>query len=122
MACGLQDQGYGVRDMPHYLPEMHQMADRIANPWGQRTPYGPRGAVDQIAAARPERLRSALPSAVARRTTWPTRVDMFLENGVTEDDVDREAAEEEPKRMHSALFSGTPSGGLGLLPTCTTSI
>jgi anaerobic selenocysteine-containing dehydrogenase len=38
--------------------------DRIAHPWGTRTPYGPGG-------------------------TWPTRVDSHLAEGVTEDDVDR---------------------------------
>ncbi|WP_129337835.1 molybdopterin oxidoreductase family protein [Cellulomonas endophytica] len=38
--------------------------DRIAEPWGARTPYGPGG-------------------------TWPTRVDQHLADGVSEDDVDR---------------------------------
>jgi anaerobic selenocysteine-containing dehydrogenase len=38
--------------------------DRIAEPWGTRTPYGP-GEV------------------------WPTRVDSYLADGLTEDDVDR---------------------------------
>ncbi len=38
--------------------------DRIAEPWGTRTPYGP-------------------------GETWPTRVDSFLADGLTEDDVDR---------------------------------
>ncbi|WP_091376590.1 molybdopterin oxidoreductase family protein [Geodermatophilus sp. DSM 45219] len=38
--------------------------DRIAEPWGTRTPYGPGG-------------------------TWPTRVDQYLADGLTEDDVDR---------------------------------
>jgi anaerobic selenocysteine-containing dehydrogenase len=37
--------------------------DRIAEPWGTRTPYG-------------------------RGEPWPTRVDMFLEDGVTADDVE----------------------------------
>jgi anaerobic selenocysteine-containing dehydrogenase len=40
------------------------MTDRIANPWGERTPFGP-GEV------------------------WPVRVDQFLEEGVSEEDVDR---------------------------------
>jgi anaerobic selenocysteine-containing dehydrogenase len=40
------------------------MVDRIADPWGPRTPYGPGG-------------------------TWPTRVDMFLAGGVEESAVDR---------------------------------
>ncbi|MGY1737302.1 molybdopterin oxidoreductase family protein [Geodermatophilus sp. SYSU D00684] len=38
--------------------------DRIAEPWGTRTPYGP-------------------------GETWPTRVDAYLADGLTEDDVDR---------------------------------
>jgi hypothetical protein len=38
--------------------------DRIAEPWGTRTPYGP-------------------------GETWPTRVDQYLADGLTEDDVDR---------------------------------
>ncbi len=40
------------------------MTDRIANPWGSRTPYG-------------------------RDGEWPVRVDQFLEEGVSEDEVDR---------------------------------
>ncbi|WNV73761.1 molybdopterin oxidoreductase family protein [Geodermatophilus sp. DSM 44513] len=38
--------------------------DRIAEPWGTRTPYGP-------------------------GETWPTRVDQYLADGLTEEDVDR---------------------------------
>jgi ferredoxin-nitrate reductase len=38
--------------------------DRIANPWGERTPFGP-------------------------GEDWPVRVDRFLEAGVSEEDVDR---------------------------------
>ncbi len=38
--------------------------DRIAEPWGTRTPYGP-------------------------GETWPTRVDTHLAEGVGEEDVDR---------------------------------
>ncbi len=38
--------------------------DRIAEPWGTRTPYGP-------------------------GETWPTREDSHLADGLTEDDVDR---------------------------------
>jgi len=38
--------------------------DRIAEPWGTRTPYGP-------------------------GETWPTRVDAYLADGLTQDDVDR---------------------------------
>ncbi|CAN5199287.1 nitrate reductase [soil metagenome] len=40
------------------------MTDRIANPWGERTPF-------------------------ERDGEWPVRVDQFLEDGVSEDDVDR---------------------------------
>jgi len=44
--------------------------DRIADPWGPRTPYGPG---DPAAAPSP----------------WPVRVDMHLAEGVREEDVDR---------------------------------
>ena len=40
------------------------MTDRIADPWGERTPFG-------------------------RDEEWPVRVDQFLEEGVSEGDVDR---------------------------------
>jgi hypothetical protein len=40
------------------------MADRIADPWGGRTPY-------------------------ARGAQWPARVDTFLADGVAEDEVER---------------------------------
>src|SRR5215203_3372127 len=40
------------------------MTDRIANLWGKRTPFGP-------------------------SEDWPVRVDQILEEGVSEDDVDR---------------------------------
>lgn len=40
------------------------MTDRIANPWGGRTPY-------------------------PRDGDWPVRVDRYLEDGVSEGDVDR---------------------------------
>jgi ferredoxin-nitrate reductase len=40
------------------------MTDRIANPWGTRTPFG-------------------------RGEEWPVRVDQFLEEGLSEGDVDR---------------------------------
>jgi anaerobic selenocysteine-containing dehydrogenase len=40
------------------------MTDRIAQPWGTRTPYG-------------------------SGDTWPTRVDTYLEPGVSPGDVDR---------------------------------
>jgi ferredoxin-nitrate reductase len=40
------------------------LTDRIANPWGGRTPFG-------------------------RDEEWPVRVDQFLAEGISEDDVDR---------------------------------
>jgi hypothetical protein len=40
------------------------MTDRIANPWGERTPFG-------------------------AGEDWPVRVDRFLEDGVSEAEVDR---------------------------------
>ena len=40
------------------------MTDRIANPWGDRTPFGP-------------------------GEEWPVRVDLFLEKGVLEEEIDR---------------------------------
>ncbi|MFG3227192.1 molybdopterin oxidoreductase family protein [Kitasatospora sp. NPDC048194] len=43
---------------------MRERVDRIADPWGDRTPYGPGGR-------------------------WPTRVDTFLEPGVPADRVER---------------------------------
>ncbi|MER6583078.1 hypothetical protein [Nonomuraea sp. NPDC001023] len=44
------------------------MSDRIADPWGSRTPYGPRedGSAE----------------------SWPVRVDACLEEGLTEQDVE----------------------------------
>jgi anaerobic selenocysteine-containing dehydrogenase len=42
--------------------------DRIADLWGERTPYGPSGG---------------------KATPWPIRVDAFLEPGIDEADVDR---------------------------------
>ena len=45
-------------------PAGSETSDRIAEPWGQRTPYGPGAA-------------------------WPVRVDCFLEDGVTPEQVDR---------------------------------
>jgi ferredoxin-nitrate reductase len=40
------------------------MVDRIADPWGERTPFG-------------------------QGEDWPVRVDQFLENGLSEEEVDR---------------------------------
>ncbi|MGX7672616.1 molybdopterin dinucleotide binding domain-containing protein [Plantactinospora sp. DSM 117369] len=51
------------------------MTDRIADPWGVRTPYGPReaGGIGQVSG----------------EPAWPVRVDMFLEPGLSEEDVER---------------------------------
>ncbi|MEV4105255.1 molybdopterin-dependent oxidoreductase [Nonomuraea sp. NPDC049649] len=64
------------------------MSDRIADPWGRRTPYGPPSLVERAAASLPGPVRRVLPGEAGRRTTWPVRVDTFLEEGVTEADVD----------------------------------
>jgi len=46
------------------VPASVTSRDRIAEPWGARTPYGPGG-------------------------TWPTRVDTYLAAGVSAEQVDR---------------------------------
>lgn len=65
------------------------MLDRIADPRGRRTPYGPPDAVERLAAALPGRMRDALPPVIRLGSPWPVRVDVFLEDGVTEDAVER---------------------------------
>ncbi|GAA4511179.1 molybdopterin oxidoreductase family protein [Nonomuraea ferruginea] len=65
------------------------MSDRIADPWGRRTPYGPPSAAERVAASLPGPVRRVLPREIGQRATWPVRVDMFLEEGVAEADVDR---------------------------------
>ena len=55
--------------------------DRIAEPWGSRTPYGP-------------------------GETWPTRVDSYLADGLTEDQVDR--------RVQSATILHSNGDGLDI--------
>src|SRR6187549_1652853 len=45
-------------------PKESALVDRINDIWGVRTPHG-------------------------RGSTWPARVDQYLEHGVTEDEVDR---------------------------------
>ena len=47
----------------HARPAGRETSDRVAEPWGDRTPYGP-------------------------GTPWPVRVDTFLD-GVTPEQVDR---------------------------------
>jgi anaerobic selenocysteine-containing dehydrogenase len=51
------------KPQPEVGTTIHQI-DRIAEPWGTRTPYGP-------------------------GEEWPVRVDLFLDEGIAEEDVDR---------------------------------
>jgi hypothetical protein len=62
--------------------------DRIADPWGPRTPYDRPARAERIAARLPAPLRARLPARLSRQR-WPVRVDAYLEPGVTEADVDR---------------------------------
>ncbi|WP_433500710.1 molybdopterin-dependent oxidoreductase [Sphaerimonospora sp. CA-214678] len=55
---------------------------------GPRTPYGPPGAVERLAAALPGRLRDALPAEICLASPWPVRVDVLLDEGTTEADVE----------------------------------
>ncbi|WP_083502434.1 molybdopterin-dependent oxidoreductase [Sphaerimonospora mesophila] len=55
---------------------------------GPRTPYGPPGAVERLAAALPGRLRDALPAEICLGSPWPVRVDVLLDEGTTEADVE----------------------------------
>ena len=59
--------------------------DRIADPWGERTPYGPPGVSSRAASAAPRALRDRIPFS---SSPWPERVDTHLEEGVEEDQVD----------------------------------
>jgi anaerobic selenocysteine-containing dehydrogenase len=62
--------------------------DRIADPWGPRTPYGRPAPAERIAARLPPPVRARLPARLSRRP-WPVRVDTYLEPGVSEADVDQ---------------------------------
>ncbi|WP_169983297.1 molybdopterin oxidoreductase family protein [Microbispora sp. H10836] len=64
------------------------MLDRIADPRGRRTPYGPPDAVERLAAALPSHMRDALPSVIRLGSPWPVRVDVFLEDGLAEQQVE----------------------------------
>ncbi|GII32236.1 molybdopterin-dependent oxidoreductase [Planotetraspora mira] len=64
------------------------MPEPIADHGGRRTPYGPPGGVERLAAALPGRLRDALPAEIGVGSPWPVRVDTYLDEGVTEADVD----------------------------------
>ena len=55
------------------------MPDRIADPWGPRTPYA------RLQPARDPETAARGPDGGA----WPVRVDAFLEQGVREADVER---------------------------------
>jgi anaerobic selenocysteine-containing dehydrogenase len=61
--------------------------DRIADPWGPRTPYGRPARAERIAARLPAPVRARLPRRLGR--VWPVRVDSYLEPGATEAGVDR---------------------------------
>ncbi|MFI9570909.1 molybdopterin oxidoreductase family protein [Microbispora rosea] len=65
------------------------MLDRIADPRGRRTPYGPPDAVERLAAALPSHMRDALPPVIRLGSPWPVRVDMLSEDGVAEPDAER---------------------------------
>jgi hypothetical protein len=63
--------------------------DRIADPWGLRTPYGRPNLVDRLLTRAPAGVRARLPGTLTGRSPWPVRTDMYLEPGVREADVDR---------------------------------
>lgn len=52
------------------------MIDRIADPWGQLTPYGPGSESDSSTAGH------------GPGGAWPIRVDQFLQDGIAPEDVD----------------------------------
>ncbi|WP_311932150.1 molybdopterin-dependent oxidoreductase [Microbispora sp. H11081] len=64
------------------------MLDRIADPRRGRTPYGPPDAVERLAAALPSHMRDALPPVIRLGSPWPVRVDVVLEEGLTEQQVE----------------------------------
>ncbi|MEV7804122.1 molybdopterin-dependent oxidoreductase [Microbispora sp. NPDC088329] len=64
------------------------MLDRIADPRGRRTPYGPPDAVERLAAALPSHMRDALPPVIRLGSPWPVRVDLVLEDGLSESQVE----------------------------------
>ncbi|MEU8176219.1 molybdopterin-dependent oxidoreductase [Microbispora hainanensis] len=65
------------------------MLDRIADPRGRRTPYGPPDAVERLAAALPSHMRDALPPVIRLGSPWPVRVDMLTEDGAAEPSAER---------------------------------
>ncbi len=68
---------------------MSQRVDRIAEPWGPRTPYDAPGRVASAVSGVAGRLRHAVSDDASAQSRWPVRVDCFLEDGVAEADVDR---------------------------------
>ncbi|MBP2705816.1 molybdopterin-dependent oxidoreductase [Microbispora sp. RL4-1S] len=76
------------------------MLDRTADDMARSTPYEPPDAVERLAAALPGRLRDALPAVIRTGSPWPVRVDVLLDEGLTEDDVESWA------RAVSVLGSG----------------
>ncbi len=68
---------------------MSQRGDRIAEPWGPRTPYDAPGRVASAVSGVAGRLRHAVSDDASAQSRWPVRVDCFLEDGVAEADVDR---------------------------------
>jgi anaerobic selenocysteine-containing dehydrogenase len=65
------------------------MPDRIADPWGPRTPFGRPALPERLAARVPAAVRARLPGRLRRGSPWPVRVDTYLEPGVSDADVDR---------------------------------
>ena len=50
------------------------MTDRIADPWGPRTPYGRPGLAEPLVGRLPPVVRNRMPRRLTRRP-WPVRVD-----------------------------------------------
>ncbi len=68
---------------------MSQSVDRIAEPWGPRTPYDAPGRMSGAVSSVARRLQQAVTDDASSQSPWPVRVDCFLEAGVSEEDVDR---------------------------------
>ncbi|MFW6074755.1 MAG: molybdopterin oxidoreductase family protein [Chloroflexota bacterium] len=64
------------------------MTDRIAEPWGTPSPYGQSDSDSQPAGARTGGENQPPPDADRPAPVWPVRVDQYLEEGITPDDVD----------------------------------
>ena len=94
--------------------------DRIAHPWGARTPYG-------VGQAWPVRVDEQV-GGEAGRPGGPVEVERWVQSacvlcsngcgldiGVAGGRIVGEDKPAEPERLHSELFGGTRGGGLGLL-------